>query len=124
SEIGTNRRTAAFHLTAGWSQRFESRFGARADVAIDGSVLQATVLPTNGDVGAILFAPSTYFNPMPAGDWRNPDTFSSSILIGRYQIAAQEFVQLPTFTRAVGEAELATGIRCSFAIRRSRQATI
>ena len=72
-------------------------------------VLEATVLPTNGDVGIILFAPSTfsvYFNPMPAGDWSKPDTFSSGILIGRYQIAAQEFVQLPTFTRAVGTLTL------------------
>jgi hypothetical protein len=72
-------------------------------------VLESTILPTNGDVGIILFAPSTfsvYFNPMPAGNWSNPDTFSSGILIGRYQIAAQEFVQLPTFTRAVGTLTL------------------
>ena len=68
-------------------------------------VLQSTLLPTNGDVGIIVFAPSTfsvYFNPTPVGNWNSPDTFSSGILIGRYQIAAQEFVQLPTFTRAVG----------------------
>jgi hypothetical protein len=80
-------------------------------------VLQATVLPTNGDVGIILFAPSTlslYFNPAPAGDWSNPDTFSSGILIGRYQIAAQEFVQLPTFTRAVGTLTLTFSRKFSF----------
>jgi hypothetical protein len=67
------------------------------------------MLPTNGDVGIILFAPGTlslYFNPEPAGDWNNPDTFSSGILIGRYQIAAQEFVQLSTLTRAVGTVTL------------------
>ena len=34
-------------------------------------VVQGTMLPTNGDVGIILFAPGTlslYFNPAPAGD--------------------------------------------------------
>jgi len=45
-------------------------------------------------------------NPIPGGNWNKPDTFSSGILIGRYQIAAQEFVQLPTFTRAVGTLTL------------------
>ena len=72
-------------------------------------VLQGTVLPPNGDVGIVLFAPSTvsmYFNPAPAGDWSNPDTFSSGILIGRYQLPEQEFLQLPAFTRAVGTETL------------------
>jgi hypothetical protein len=72
-------------------------------------VLQGTVLQPNGDVGIILFAPSTvsmYFNPAPAGDWSNPDTFSSGILIGRYQLPEQEFLQLPAFTRAVGTETL------------------
>jgi hypothetical protein len=80
-------------------------------------VLEATVLPTNGDVGSIMLAPGTfsvYFNPAPAGDWSNPDTFSSGILIGRYQIAAQEFVQLPTFTRAVGTLSLTFSRKFSF----------
>jgi hypothetical protein len=80
-------------------------------------VLESTILPTNGDVGIILFAPSTfsvYFNPMPTGNWSNPDTFSSGILIGRYQIAAQEFVQLPTFTRAVGTLTLTFSRKFSF----------
>jgi hypothetical protein len=72
-------------------------------------VLQGTILPTNGDVGIILFAPSTlslYYNPMPLREWDNPDTFSSGILIGRYQLPAQEFLQLPALTRAVGTPNL------------------
>jgi hypothetical protein len=80
-------------------------------------VLQGTTLPTNGDVGIILFAPGTlslYFNPAPAGDWNNPDTFSSGILIGRYQIAPQEFVQLSTLTRAVGTVTLTFSRKFSF----------
>ena len=80
-------------------------------------MLQATILPTNGDVGITLFTPSTfsvYFNPVPVGDWSNPDTFSSGILIGRYQIAAQEFVQLPAFTRAVGTLTLTFSRKFSF----------
>jgi hypothetical protein len=48
------------------------------------------------------------------GDWSNPDTFSSGILIGRYQIAAQEFVQLPTLTRAVGTLTLTFSRKFSF----------
>lgn len=82
-------------------------------------VLQATILPTNGDVGITLFAPGTlslYFNPVPVPveDWSNPDTFSSGILIGRYQIAAQEFVHLSTLTRAVGTVTLTFSRKFSF----------
>jgi hypothetical protein len=80
-------------------------------------VLQGTMLPTNGDVGIILWAPSSvsiYFNPAPAGDWSDPDTFSSGILIGRYQLPEQEFLQLPAFTRAVGTPTLTSSRNFSF----------
>jgi hypothetical protein len=57
---------------------------------------------------------SVYFNPVPVGNWSNPDTFSSGILIRCYQIAPEEFVQLPTLTRAVGTLTLTFSRKFSF----------
>jgi hypothetical protein len=50
-------------------------------------VLSVTPLPANGDVVPGLVSAGTfdvYYNPVPKGDWSNPDTFSSGRLVARF----------------------------------------
>jgi hypothetical protein len=70
-------------------------------------VLQATILPTNGDVGITPVRArhaQLLFQPGAGRRLEQPRHVLSGILIGRYQIAPQEFVELPTLTRCLAVA--------------------
>ncbi len=51
------------------------------------SVFQLVPLPANGDITLSVALPDTfniYLNASPAGDWTNPDTFSSGQIVATY----------------------------------------
>ena len=80
-------------------------------------VVQFTPLSTNGDIGLNLVSPGTfdiYFNPMPMGDWSNPDTFSSGQLVAHFERPESLLLQIPTYSRAVLTGTLVSSRRFSF----------
>lgn len=59
-------------------------------------VLSLTPLPSNGDVSLSLVSAGVfkvYYNPTPAGDWRDPGTFSSGQLIATFKREESLFPQ-------------------------------
>jgi len=80
-------------------------------------VVQFTPLPTNGDIGLNLVSPGTfdiYFNPMPIGDWSNPDTFSTGQLVARFRRPESLLLQIPTVSRTVLTGTLVSSRKFSF----------
>lgn len=65
-------------------------------------------LPTNGDIGLNLVSRGTlslYLNTNPAGDWSNPDTFSSGQRIATFKRPESLFIQIgPASSHVLSES--------------------
>lgn len=60
-------------------------------------VLSLTPLPANGDVALSLVSAGTfsvYYNSQPRGDWKDPGTFSSGVLIATFKRDESLFPQI------------------------------